>query len=114
MRRFLIFILAAVLFELLAMTVRLEQLPGMAGVVFGAIAAVSLLASVWEKPKPDERDRLIVWRSSHIAFLSVATVLAGVLLYQTINHELDPWLLVTIGVLVIGKLVGRLYIQRRS
>lgn len=114
MRRLILFVIAAVLLELLAMEIGMTPLPAMAGQIAGIGAVILVLVALWEKPKPDERDRMVTWRSSHIAFLVVSAVLAGVLLSQTLAHTVEPWTLVTIAALVLGKIVGRVMSERQS
>ncbi|MBI3957127.1 MAG: hypothetical protein HY340_04035 [Candidatus Kerfeldbacteria bacterium] len=114
MKKLLVLILGAAVLEILAMEVDIMNLPQSASIPLGIIAALLLLAAFWEKAKPDERDRMLTWRSSHIAFLSVSTVLAGILAYQTMNHEIQFWLIVALAALVLGKLFGRLWGGRVS
>jgi hypothetical protein len=112
--KFLLFIIGAVVLELLAMSSDVMHLPSGVSQTAGVAAALLLIVAVWEKPKPDEREQQIAWRSSHYAFIAVSTVLAGTLAYQTINHAVDVWLLVAVGALVIAKLAGRLWAQRNT
>lgn len=114
MRKLFFVSLGAVAMELLAMEVKVMHLPSDLSLYFG-LAAVGLVAvALFEKPKSDERDQHITYRSSHIAFLCVAAVLAGTLLYQTIARAVEPWTLVAMLSLVIGKLIGRILADRHS
>ncbi|MBI3963514.1 MAG: hypothetical protein HY341_00795 [Candidatus Kerfeldbacteria bacterium] len=114
MRRLIVFVIAAVLLELLAMEIGMTPLPAMAGRFAGIAAAAFVLVALWEKSKPDERDRMVTWRSSHIAFLAVSAVLTGVLLSQTFAHAVEPWTVIAIGALIGGKIVGRIISERQS
>lgn len=114
MRRYLSILFGGLLFELLAMSTPMMHLAPGFGWVFGVAGAALLLATIWEKPKPDERDNLITWRSSHVAFLAVSTVLIGVLAYQTLTHQLDYWLITAVGTLIFAKFFGRWSAGRRS
>lgn len=114
MKKLLLVSFGAIVMELLAMEVNVMHLPSTSSVVFGLIAAVLVVVAVWEKPKADERDEAITWRSSHIAFLSGTSVLAGILAYQTISHVVEPWTLISLGSLILGKIIGRAVTARRS
>ncbi len=107
MKKLLLFLLGAAVMEVLAMEVKMFHLPPSASLYFGSAAAVLVFLALWEKPNPDERDRMISWRSSHYAFLSVATVLSGILIYQTLSYVVEPWTILSIIALVAGKLFGR-------
>ena len=96
------------------MNVGVMHLPTAAGSNFGVVAAVLMLAALIEKPKPDERDRYITLYSSHVAFLSVAVLLTGVLVYQTLSGDVQIWTLAAMVVMIIAKIVGRLTGERRS
>lgn len=107
MKKLLLFLLGAAIMELLAMEVKMFHLPPSASIYFGSAAAVLVFLALWEKPNPDERDRMISWRSSHYAFLSVTTVLSGILIYQTLSHVVEPWTILSIMALAAGKFIGR-------
>lgn len=113
MRKLLWVAVGAIAMELLAMEVKVMHLPSVYSLYFGVVAVVLVAIALLEKPKPDERDQLIVYRSSHVAFLCVAAVLIGILLYQTISRAVEPWTLVAIVSLVFGKLIGRYLTGRR-
>lgn len=114
MKKLLLFTLGAVIMQLLARNVQIMHLPPSASMYFGFATVGLTLAALWEKLKPDERDRQVTWQSSHIAFLGAAVVLTGVLLYQSAVGAVDPWLLAALGVLAVGKIAGRLMSERRS
>lgn len=99
--------MGAAVMGLLAMEVKVMHLPSVASIYFGAGASMLVLVALWEKPNPDERDRIISWRSSHYAFLTVATVLTGILIYQTLSRVVEPWTIISILALAAGKLFGR-------
>lgn len=113
MRKLLIISIAAIVLELVAMETDLMHLPSRTSIHFGVLAIALLMVALFDKPRPDERDQHITYRSSHIAFLTVSAVLLGTLLYQTLAQAVEPFTLVTILALVVGKIAGRLYSQRQ-
>ncbi len=114
MRKLLLIATGAIIVEVLSMQVKVMHLPTRLGRDFGIIAALLVLAAVWEKAKPDERDRTITWSSSHVAFLSVATVLVGILFYETLSGAVQPTTLYAIVALLGGKIIGRYLAQRKQ
>lgn len=114
MRKLLIVSLGAIAMELVAMEVKVMHLPVVAGRGFGILAVILVAIALFEKPRSDERDQLITYRSSHVAFLCVAAVLTGTLLYQTLSQAVQPWTLLAVFSLVIGKLLGRYLSSRHS
>lgn len=114
MKKLLCIIIGAAILEVIAMEAKLMELPETAGVILGVLAAALAFLAVIEKPKPDERDTMLAWRSSHIAFLSVSTVLIGILIYQTIAHAVDAWLIIAVAALLIGKVAGRIVAGRNN
>lgn len=114
MKKLLLVSVGAVVMELLAMEVTVMRLPAMSGIIFSLIAAALFVVAIWEKPKPDERDEKIIWQSSHIAFLAGTSVLAGILAYQTIYHIVEPWTLISLSTLILGKIIGRAVTARQS
>lgn len=112
MRKLLLISLGAIAMEVLAMEVKVMHLPSVWSVIFGILAVVCVVVVLFEKSNPDEREQAIAYRSSHIAFLSVATVLTGILLYQTLSRVVEPWTLAAIAALVFGKIIGNYLAQR--
>ncbi len=112
MRKYIVVTIGAIGMELLAMEVPSMHLPDVWSLAFGMVAVILVAVALFEKPHPDERDEMIHYRSSHVAFLSVAAALTGILLYQTISRNVEPWTVVTMAALVIGKLAGRWFSQR--
>lgn len=114
MKKLFIITIAAILLELIAMEAELMQLPAGLGMVLGIAGIIGLVLALFDKARPDEREQVLTYQSSHVAFLTVAAVLLGILLYQTLQRSVEAWLVVTILALVIGKVGGRWYIQRKK
>lgn len=72
-----------------------------------AILAFLFIVFVWKETAQDEREsvhRLLAGRS---AFLAGASILLLGIAFQTIQHRLDPWLVVALGTMVLTKLLTR-------
>lgn len=81
----------------------------LAGVV---IAAGFFAAFVLSEGRGDEREdshRAFAGRS---AFFAGSLVLVIAITVQTLNHSLDPWLLVALAAMITAKVAARLYATR--
>lgn len=68
---------------------------------------------VWREGKGDERDVMHRMLAGRYAFLlGTVTLLLGIIL-QSLQHDLDHWLVITLGVMVLAKVFGLLYSQRK-
>lgn len=85
----------------------------MTTLVFALVIFVSFATFVWrEKPK-DEREQLHQQIASRFAYLSGAGVLIVAIVFQTINHSLDPWIVIALIVMILAKIIGSLYASKR-
>ena len=103
---------------LLALLLVLLSDPFMLWMPMGAqlvvLLAAAVLACVWSgfilyERASDEREALHAMHAARIAYLSGIAVLTLALLLQGLAHAIDPWIPLALGVMVIAKLVARLY-----
>lgn len=77
-------------------------------------AAFALYAGVvFREQAKDERESNHLYRASRWGYLVGVVTLSGVIVVQDVLHQLDPWLLVVLGVMVITKLVVLRWAQWR-
>lgn len=62
----------------------------------------------------DEREEKHRLQASRIAFLVGATLLVAGIVIRTLDHTLDPWLLITLITMIGAKLIARLYYAWRQ
>lgn len=79
-----------------------------------ALTVVSVLLLVWVgfvmyEKGGDERELVHRMNAGRVAYLSGIGVLTLALIVQGLNHAIDPWVAVTLGVMVVSKLGVRLY-----
>jgi hypothetical protein len=60
----------------------------------------------------DEREALHRMHSGRIAYLSGLTLLTIALIVQGFAHHVDPWVAGALGVMVVSKLIARLYFEQ--
>jgi len=78
--------------------------------VLAFIVMFSLFASfIWRENNKDEREGLHKMMAGRIAFLAGTATLVIAIIIQSFRHELDAWLVVTLGVMILAKIGGLLY-----
>lgn len=81
-----------------------------------ALLIVVILMLVWagfvmQETAHDEREVLLKMKSGRIAYLSGLGVLMLALIVQGFAHAIDPWIAIAIAVMVVSKLLSRLYLE---
>jgi hypothetical protein len=79
-----------------------------------ALLLVVILLLVWagfvmQETAHDEREVLLKMKSGRVAYLSGLGVLMVALIVQGFEHAIDPWIAIALAVMVVAKLVTRLY-----
>lgn len=60
----------------------------------------------------DEREALHRMHSGRVAYLSGLFVLTAALVVQGFAHDVDPWIAAALWVMVVSKLIARLYFEK--
>lgn len=83
-------------------------------IVIGLVVVFTIFSGfIWKEHAHDEREMLHRMLAGRIAYLAgVGTLLLGVIL-ETLKHRLDPWLVITLGVMIFAKIFGIIYSQNR-
>ncbi len=68
----------------------------------------------WREQAQDEREGLHRLMAGRVAFLTGAAVLVLGIVSQTVQHQLDPWLIATLGAMVLAKMGCRIYSQLKN
>lgn len=68
---------------------------------------------IWKERKGDERENYHKILSGHLAFLTGSLILVLAIAYQELNHSLDPWLVYVLIGMIIAKIIGHIYSQKR-
>ncbi len=63
---------------------------------------------VWKERALDEREEQQRLMTGRIGFLTGAGLLVAGIIIQTLRHELDTWLIITLSGMVLAKLLTRL------
>lgn len=80
------------------------------------LLAVTMLLMVWagfvlQENAADEREVLLKMHAGRVAYLSGLAFLMLALLVQGIESRIDPWIAGALAVMVVSKLLTRLYLD---
>jgi hypothetical protein len=77
-------------------------------------AAFALYAGVIFREKAqDERESSHLYRASRIGYLVGVISLSIIIVVQDVQHQLDPYLLIVLGLMIVTKLIALKYSQIR-
>lgn len=78
--------------------------------VMGLVVVFSVFASfIWRENARDEREGLHKMMAGRIAFLAGTIVLVIAIIVQSFKHELDFWLVLTLDIMILAKIIGLMY-----
>lgn len=82
-----------------------------------ALLLAAVLMGVWigfvaHEGARDEREEVHRMRSGRMAYLAGLGMLTLALVVQGLRHDIDPWISGTLAIMVVAKLVARLYADR--
>lgn len=78
--------------------------------MLGLVVVFALFASfVWKENHRDEREGLHKMMAGRIAFLVGTALLVLGIIIQSLKHDLDPWLVFTLGGMIVAKVTGLIY-----
>ena len=80
----------------------------MAGLV---VVFVIFAGLMWREKPLDERDEMHRMHAGRIGYLLGTITLLGGVIAQSLSGHVDPWLVLALGGMVLGKLLG-LYVSR--
>jgi hypothetical protein len=89
-------------------------MPMMGELVAVMIVSVGLVfwaGVILQEQAKDEREVALKMKSGRIAYLSGLAILLIALIVQGLAHDVDPWIAVSLGVMVAVKLVTRIYLE---
>jgi len=82
--------------------------------LLGLIVVFAVFASfVWKEKARDERESMHRMFAGRVAFLAGSGTLVLAIVVESFQHALDFWLVLTLVVMVITKVVGMLYSQMK-
>ena len=81
------------------------------------LVAVAVIMSVWagfvmKEQVRDEREAMHRMNAGRAAYLSGIVILTLAFIVQGFSHHIDPWISATLMVMVVVKLIARIYFDR--
>jgi len=96
-------------FSVLSMPMRVEMV-----LIVSLISVVlAFLGLVWREKSKDERENLHRLQAGRLSFLVGTIVLTTGIIVQSLNHEIDHWLVATLVVMILSKIGSRVYSRLR-
>lgn len=87
-------------------------MPPAAGTMLALVLLVTFAAFaglLWRENARDEREDLHRMLAGRVGYLAGAGVLVLGVFVQSVRHHVDPWLVLALVAMIVGKIVGRLY-----
>ncbi len=81
------------------------------GLIIGFLGFIGL---VWREHASDEREAIHIGKAGRFSFFSGAAVLVIGIVIQAMQHDIDPWLLYALSVMVLAKLISRTFHNLRN
>lgn len=75
------------------------------------LASFIFLALIWKEQAIDEREQAHQLSAGRISFFVGSSMLTFGIVYQALHHDIDPWLIVTLGIMILTKIIVRIYNQ---
>lgn len=83
--------------------------------IAGLVVSFALFASfIWKEQARDEREQLHKMIAGRVGYLSGIAVLVLGVVVESITSHVDPWLIAVLGAMIVGKIAGHIYGQRRN
>lgn len=76
------------------------------GLIIGFLVFIGL---VWKEQSSDERDLIHIQKSGRISFFVGTTILVTGIIFQSVKHDIDPWLLYALFGMVLSKIASRIF-----
>ena len=83
--------------------------------IVGLIVVFALYASfIWRENSKDEREGFHKMMAGRVAFLVGTAVLVVGIIIQSFRHDLDFWLVLTLGAMILAKIIGLVYARIKN
>ena len=79
--------------------------------LFLILFSLIFFSLVWKEKFADERENLHRLHAGRVSFLVGSSVLVLGIVLQSLKHDVDPWLVYTLVLMVLAKTISRVYLQ---
>ena len=91
-------------------------MPGMIEMTLSLLLCIVVVVFgifLWRERAADEREQLHIFIADRAALLGVGAVLTIATLFQGVQHRLDPWVGLSLAVMIAAKAAGLWYSRRK-
>jgi uncharacterized membrane protein len=78
-----------------------------------AVTVIAFAIFIWREKPHDEREALHGLMAGRISYLIGGSVLVLAIIVESVQHRLDHWLAITLGAMVVTKLIVSAWIRRK-
>ena len=87
---------------------------GSMSILLIAVLFLIFSALVFREKSRDERENILRMNAGRISFLTGSVIAIIGILFQSVSHNIDPWLVYTVIGMILAKTAARLYSAMRS
>lgn len=87
---------------------------GSMSILLIAVLFLIFSALVFREKSRDERENILRMNAGRISFLTGSVIAIVGILYQSVSHNIDPWLVYTVIGMILAKTASRLYSTLRK
>lgn len=87
---------------------------GSMSILLIAVLFLIFSALVFREKSRDERENILRMNAGRISFLTGSVIAIIGILFQSVSHNIDPWLVYTVIGMILAKTAARLYSALRS
>lgn len=66
---------------------------------------------IWKEAHGDEREQIHRLYAGRFSFFAGSASLIAGIVVQSLRHEIDPWLIISLGIMILTKILARIYSQ---
>lgn len=78
------------------------------------ISFMTFIALLWKERPQDEREASHITNAGRFSFFVGTITLTLGIFIQSLSHDIDPWLIYTLALMIIGKITSRVYNRIRN
>ena len=108
-------VLAGLLFLFLSpIDLLMPMTTGTMSILLVSVLFMVFSSLVFREKSRDERENFLKMNAGRISFLSGSVIAVIGILYQSMTHNIDPWLVYTLIGMILAKTTTRLYFSLRN
>lgn len=81
---------------------------------FLLISYLFFVSFAWKEKSLDERESVHAGNAGRISFLVGSSVLTIGFITQSLKHAIDPWIVYSLALMVLTKIISRIYLQIKN